>query len=151
MNEKNLIPNAERTPEELREITRKGGQASGRSRRRKAEVKRIVTDILNDVYKTKSGENVGLEIVLANLFKIATDSKNKQCIQATKMLLDIYDGSKHDKLIDKKLQAEIKALEAKAKAYSAGEELKLEEELPMLYKALEDSQDSENQNSERSK
>lgn len=27
MNEKNLIPNAERTPEELREITRKGGQA----------------------------------------------------------------------------------------------------------------------------
>lgn len=99
------------------------------------------------MYKTKSGENVGLEIVLANLFKIATDSKNKQCIQATKMLLDIYDGNKHDKLIDKKLQAEIKALEAKAKAYSAGEEFKFEEELPMLYKALEDSQDSENQNS----
>lgn len=31
----NLIPNSERTPEELREITRKGGIASGEARRKK--------------------------------------------------------------------------------------------------------------------
>ena len=34
-NEENLIPNHERTPSELREITQKGGIASGKSRRRK--------------------------------------------------------------------------------------------------------------------
>lgn len=34
-NEENLIPNHERTPSELREITQKGGVASGKSRRRK--------------------------------------------------------------------------------------------------------------------
>lgn len=34
-NEQNLIPNSERTPEELREQTRKGGIASGEARRRK--------------------------------------------------------------------------------------------------------------------
>ena len=32
-NDENLIPNAERTPSELREITRQGGIASGKARR----------------------------------------------------------------------------------------------------------------------
>lgn len=35
MNTDNLIPNSERTPEELREMARKGGIASGEARRRK--------------------------------------------------------------------------------------------------------------------
>lgn len=34
-NMQNLIPNSQRTPEELREITRKGGIASGKARRQK--------------------------------------------------------------------------------------------------------------------
>ena len=34
-NDQNLIPNSQRTPEELREITRKGGIASGIARRQK--------------------------------------------------------------------------------------------------------------------
>lgn len=40
MNDKNLIPNSERTPEELREITRKGGIASGVARRKKADLRK---------------------------------------------------------------------------------------------------------------
>ena len=39
MNESNLIPNSERTPEELREMCRKGGIASGESRRRRKTLK----------------------------------------------------------------------------------------------------------------
>lgn len=39
MNEKNLIPNAERTPSERRENARKAGIASGASRRRKRSMK----------------------------------------------------------------------------------------------------------------
>ena len=41
-NEKNLIPNTERTPEELREITRKGGKASGEARRAKKTLRELV-------------------------------------------------------------------------------------------------------------
>lgn len=36
----NLIPNSERSPEELREMGRKGGIQSGKSRRRKRELER---------------------------------------------------------------------------------------------------------------
>lgn len=38
-NEKNLIPNSERTPEELRKIAAAGGRASGAARRRKKSLK----------------------------------------------------------------------------------------------------------------
>ena len=38
-NEKNLVPNSERTPEELRQITSAGGRASGAARRRKRALK----------------------------------------------------------------------------------------------------------------
>lgn len=38
-NERNIIPNSERTPEERREIARAGGIASGASRRRKRSLK----------------------------------------------------------------------------------------------------------------
>lgn len=40
-NEQNLIPNSQRTPEELREITRKGGIASGKARRHKKTLAQI--------------------------------------------------------------------------------------------------------------
>ena len=40
-NEQNLIPNSQRTPEELREITRKGGIASGIARRQKKTLSQI--------------------------------------------------------------------------------------------------------------
>lgn len=40
-NNNNLIPNSERTPEELRAITRKGGIASGVARRQKKALREI--------------------------------------------------------------------------------------------------------------
>ena len=56
-NEQNLIPNSQRTPEELREMTRKAGIASGEARRRKkrgAELMRAVLampELSEDVIK----------------------------------------------------------------------------------------------------
>lgn len=38
-NEKNIIPNSERTPEERREIAAAGGRASGEARRRKKSLR----------------------------------------------------------------------------------------------------------------
>lgn len=45
-NEGNLIPNTQRTPEELREQTRKGGIASGKARRIKSRGRQLVLDLL---------------------------------------------------------------------------------------------------------
>lgn len=46
-NEHNLIPNKERTPSELREITSKGGKKSGESRRRKKTMKQVMDFLLS--------------------------------------------------------------------------------------------------------
>lgn len=47
MNEKNLIPNTERSPEELREMGRKGGIASGKSRRQKRDLQKLAKMLLD--------------------------------------------------------------------------------------------------------
>jgi hypothetical protein len=46
MNDANLIPNSERTPKELEEITRKGGIASGKARRIKSRKRQLILDLL---------------------------------------------------------------------------------------------------------
>ena len=45
-NEQNLIPNSKRTASELREMTKKGGIASGKSRRKKADLRKAFEVIL---------------------------------------------------------------------------------------------------------
>ena len=41
MNNNNLIPNSKRSKEELQEMGRKGGIASGKERRKKKEIKKM--------------------------------------------------------------------------------------------------------------
>lgn len=41
-NEQNLIPNSQRTPDELREMARKGGIESGKKRREKKTLREII-------------------------------------------------------------------------------------------------------------
>jgi hypothetical protein len=43
-NEQNLIPNSQRTPEELREMTRKGGIRSGEVRRAKRTFRELIEE-----------------------------------------------------------------------------------------------------------
>ncbi len=47
MNESNLIPNSERSPEEVRENGRKGGIASGKARREKRNMQETLKLLLN--------------------------------------------------------------------------------------------------------
>lgn len=49
MNDSNLIPNTERTPEELREMGRKGGIASGKARRRKMALLKMLKVVIDSV------------------------------------------------------------------------------------------------------
>lgn len=47
MNNSNLIPNTEKSPSELREMGRKGGIASGKSRRRKRDLQKLAKMLLD--------------------------------------------------------------------------------------------------------
>ena len=48
-NEQNLIPNSERTPSERRENASKAGKASGASRRRKRDARKIMGEVLKSI------------------------------------------------------------------------------------------------------
>ncbi len=51
MNQANLIPNSQRSHQELQEMGRKGGIASGKARRRNRELRKIAGWILADAAK----------------------------------------------------------------------------------------------------
>ncbi len=60
-----IIPNSERTPEELKRITRKGGIASGIARRNKKLIKTLANEIVNTKIQNEDlkalGEKLGLK------------------------------------------------------------------------------------------
>lgn len=51
MNDKNLIPNSERSPREVRENGRKGGINSGKARREKKTIQKILAELLDGQIK----------------------------------------------------------------------------------------------------
>ena len=55
-NIQNLIPNSERTPEQLREQTRKGGIISGQKKRERKLLSQIYADLLIDEYEVTVGD-----------------------------------------------------------------------------------------------
>ena len=61
MNDSNLIPNTERSPEELREMGRKGGIASGKSRRKKRELQKLAQMLLDEQIPESFTEIVGVK------------------------------------------------------------------------------------------
>jgi len=61
-NEKNLVPNSERTPEELKEMTRLGGIASGKARRKKKLMKEIYAEFLAKEHNIKDESGVEKKI-----------------------------------------------------------------------------------------
>lgn len=58
MNEKNLIPNSERSPEELREMGRKGGIASGEARRRNRRLRETAEIVAQVFFETEEGKKL---------------------------------------------------------------------------------------------
>lgn len=55
-NDDNLIPANKRSESERREIAKKGGIASGKSRRRKKELKTIIEQALNSVIPNEKAQ-----------------------------------------------------------------------------------------------
>lgn len=65
-NEENLIPFTERTEEEQRKLSRKGGIASGESRRQKATMKKTLEMMLEETHKNGKTykDNVTLGLIV---------------------------------------------------------------------------------------
>lgn len=78
-NEENIErANRERTSEEARENGRKGGIASGKARREKADLRKAVQAALDGEYKTKDGQTIsGSDLLVKSLMTIAGNPKNK--------------------------------------------------------------------------
>ena len=71
-NEQNLIPNSERSPNEVRENGKKGSIASGKARRQKKLLRECLEILLEKEMTDKKGETMtGAEALSAKLFKEA--------------------------------------------------------------------------------
>lgn len=64
-NEQNLIPNSKRTPSELREIARKGGIASGASRRAKKSFRELFEELMEKDAGVLDGEPITRKMAAA--------------------------------------------------------------------------------------
>ena len=78
-NAENLIKNSERTPEERREIARKGGKASGISRGFRSAVKKRIRE-----------HPELIENIIDELFDMAVDGRD---LKAIEMLIDLNGES----------------------------------------------------------
>ena len=101
-NIQNLIPNSERTPEELREMTRKAGIASGEARRRKKSLREKAKLLMSlsvqdqeELYKAKelglADEDIDLEMMnLIHMHNIIK-KENFNSVGAFNSLKDLTD------------------------------------------------------------
>lgn len=81
-NSENLIPNNKRSPNELREITKKGGKASGEARREKKQFQKAILAALEAV--TADGSTVLEDIIAAQIKKALNgDTKAFEVIRDT--------------------------------------------------------------------
>lgn len=132
MNEENLKPEAHKLTVEEQS---KGGQASGKARRKKADMRDAVQAMLDGEYKSDGAKITGAEAMAKKLFALALEKNGKQNIAAIKLIVELTSQSSNA-LIDKKTKAEIKLLEAKLNALTGENEKFNEDEMPQLWKAL---------------
>ena len=108
---KNLIPMPARTESEQKEIARKGGIASGISRKKVADVRKTIQNILDGTYTDADGsKHTGAEKAAIALYTVATDPKHKQFVQAQRLLYEMTGQhlSKDDR---KRIQLDLMAKE----------------------------------------
>lgn len=116
----NLIPNSERTPEELREMTRKGGIASGKARRKKANLRKAFETILQAEVASpnvkKQLEELGFdstnEMALA---MVMMQKAMKGNVRAFEQISKLTTTDAKDSLDKKEQKERIKSLQIKNK------------------------------------
>lgn len=132
VNEKNLIPNSARTPEQLREMTTKGGKRSGEVRRAKRDLKDRMKSLLalpvNDFDDYNGATAMGVDlseidnetILIVNLYKKAK-SGDVQAFKEIRNLLGQDLATEEMKI--KKKEFELKEKDTKSNKTVEDDEL----------------------------
>ena len=100
MNEKNLIPNSDRTPSELREMARNGGLASGEARRKRKTLKEELLLMLSDgdiqekisialINEAINGNNAGSVTKAFEVIRDTIGERPVEKVQATQTVVDM--------------------------------------------------------------
>ena len=144
MNENNLIPNSERTPSELREITQKGGKASAESRRRKKDMKQKMKALLELPAAVNDKEQL-------EALGVDPDDMDNEMVLVMAMFLNAAQGN--TKAFDRVMQIlgkdmgheelALRKRELRLKEQAARKDVPQSSETPMLYKALTEDNDDD--------
>lgn len=87
MNEQNLIPTNKRSKEEARELGRKGGINSGKTRREKRTMKQLIDLTLSRMITNKKGETASTkEVIAIQLVNKAANGDLKAIDLVTKLI-----------------------------------------------------------------
>ena len=100
MNEKNLIPNSERSPREVRENGKKGGIASGEARRKRKTLKEELLLMLSDgdiqekislalINEAINGNNAGSVTKAFEVIRDTIGERPVEKVQATQTVVDM--------------------------------------------------------------
>ena len=100
MNEKNLIPNSERSPSEVRENGKKGGIASGEARRKRKTLKEELLLMLSDgdiqekislalINEAIKGNNAGSVTKAFEVIRDTIGERPVERVQATQTVVDM--------------------------------------------------------------
>lgn len=91
-NEQNLRPGEYKF---TLEDAKKGQEASAKMRRERSSLRKAMQGILSGTYKDKSGNDLtGAEAVCLAMFKIASNSKDKQAVAAFRSIMELTGEAK---------------------------------------------------------
>ena len=112
-NEKNLKGHGfdERSASEARESGRKGGKASGKARREKADLRKMAQTFLDGTYTVKGEEVTGAEMVWNSIMQNAADPYGRNWGKAMEMLAMLSGAN-----VSPEQKASIRAATAKVRA-----------------------------------
>ena len=104
-NPENLIPNSARTPEELQQMTRNGGKASGKARRDKKNLRLALEALLEKLQDDPDGgkRKTGAQLITAKLFQRALEGD----VRAFETLRDTVGQAPVQKVMLAEVDAEV--------------------------------------------
>ena len=145
-NEKNLIPNSQRTPEELRAMTRKGGINSGKARRKKANLKKafeaiLEADVKSDKIKQQL-ESMGFEATNEMaLAMVMMQKAMKGDVRAFEQISKLTSIDTKDSLDKKEQRERIRAIQLENSKREKALENNLETNMTVNFAGADDVRD----------
>ena len=149
MAKEDLIPLQSRTTEEQQEIARKGGIASGKARRRKADLRKAMQEALLSTWKDSKGNKAtGQEIAINGILANLADPKARNWGKAVEIMMTLTGMSLTPEQVAK-IKAETALTKAKTKSLESNSSSMADiEDLSPLADMLKDDEDGNNSDSD---